>query len=158
MTLIYLSAAWVAGIYLGSKLAFPLGVILLGLLPLCLIPFLSQYRKPLLLAGFCLLALLGGSLRFQSSLPTVNEHHLQFYNDRGVVEIQGMVATDPEARDRACIFQISAKELQMDGHRNEISGKALIRVPRYHEYHYGDMLKVTGKLETPQQFGDFDYK
>lgn len=158
MTLIYLSAAWVAGIYLGSKLALPLGVILLGLFPLCLIPFLSQYRKPLLLAGFCLLALLGGSLRFQSSLPTVNEHHLQFYNDRGAVEIQGMVATDPEARDRACIFQISARELQMDGHRNEISGKALIRVPRYHEYHYGDILKVTGELETPQQFDDFDYK
>jgi len=75
-----------------------------------------------------------------------------------VVEFEGMVATDPETRDRAYIFQISASELQMDGHGNEISGKALVRVPRYHEYHYGDMLKVTGKLETPPQFDDFDYR
>jgi competence protein ComEC len=158
VTLIYLSAAWVAGIYSGSKIALPMGIILLGLLPMCLIPFLSRYRKPLLLASFCLLALLGGSLRFQSSLSTVNEHHLQFYNDRGVVEIHGTVCNDPEVRDRTSVFQFSASELQTDSHRNEISGKALVRVPRYHEYHYGDILAVTGKLETPQQFGDFDYK
>ena len=122
MTLIYLSGAWLAGIYLGSKIALPLGAILLGFLPLCLIPFLSQYRKLLLLSGFCLLAFLGGSLRLQSSLPTANEHHLQFYNDRGVVELEGTVATDPEARDAVSIFQISVSELQIDGQRKEISG------------------------------------
>jgi len=154
----YLSAAWVAGIYLGSKVALPLGIMPLGLLPLCIIPFLSQYRRPLLLAGLCLFALFSGSLRFQSDLPKVDEHHLQFYNDRGVIAIEGMVATEPETKDFTSTFQLAASEVRADGERKEISGKALIRVPRYHEYHYGDILKVTGKPETPPQFDDFDYK
>ena len=158
MTLIYLSAAWVAGIYLGSRIALPLGIIFSGLLPLCLIPFFSRYRRLLLLAGFCLLALLGGSLRFQSNLPEVDERHLQFYNDREVVEIEGMVATEPEPRDLTSMFELSASGVQMDGETKVISGKALVRVPRSHEYHYGDMLKVTAKLETPPQLDDFDYK
>jgi len=158
VTLIYFSAAWIAGIYLGSKIALPISIICLGLLPLCLIPFLRPYKKHLLLAAFCLLALFGGSIRFQSSLPVVNEQHLQFYNDKGVSEIEGIVCTEPEARNTTAIFQLSANKLQIDGGKKEISGKALIRVPRYQEYHYGDTLKLTGKLETPPQFDDFDYK
>ena len=158
MTLIYLSAALVAGIYLSSKVALSVSIICLGFLPLCFIPFFSQHKKHLLLAGFCLFALLGGSLRFQSSLPMVDEHHLQFYNNQEVVEIKGIVCNDPEIEDKTSVFHLSAYELEIDGAKKEITGKALVRVPRYHEYHYGDTLKVTGKLETPQQFDDFDYK
>ena len=158
MSLIYLSSAWVAGIYLGSKIALPLSIICLGLLPLCLIPFLSQYKKALLFIGLCLFAFLGGSLCFQSNLLVVDEHHLQFYNDQEVVEIDGMICSDPEARDTTSIFQLSASELRINDEKKQVSGKTLIRVPRYPEYHYGDVLKVTGKLETPPQINDFDYK
>ena len=158
MTLIYLSAAWVTGIYLGSKIALPWGIIFIGLLPLCLIPFLSQYKKHLLIAGFCLFALLGGCIHFQSSLPVINEQHIQFYNDKGTAKIEGMVCTEPETRNTTSILQLTACEIQIDDTKREISGKALIRVPRYQEYHYGDILKVTGNLETPPQFDDFDYR
>src|SRR4030043_249336 len=158
MTLIYLSAAWVTGIYLGSKIALPWGIVFVGLIPLCLIPFLSQYKKYLFLAGFCLFALLGGCTRFQSSLPSVNELQLQFYNDKGTVEIEGIVYTEPEIRNTTSVIQLSARELQTDDTKKEISGKALVRVSKYYEYHYGDILKVTGKLETPPQFDDFAYK
>jgi competence protein ComEC len=158
VTLIYISAAWVAGIYLGSKIALPWGIVFFGFLPLCLIPFLLQYKKHLLLAGLCLFALLGGCIRFQSSLPIINEQQLQFYNDRGTIEIEGIVCTEPETRNTASILQLSASEIQTDATKREISGKALVHVSRYYEYHYGDILKVTGKLETPPQFDDFDYK
>src|SRR4030043_949631 len=96
MTLIYLSAAWVTGISLGSKIALPWGIIFIGLIPLCLIPFLSQYKKHLLIAGFCLFSLLGGCIRLQSSLPVINEQYLQFYNDKGIADIEGMVCNEPE--------------------------------------------------------------
>src|SRR4030043_687413 len=158
MTLIYLSAAWVTGIYLGSKIALPWGIIFIGFLPLYLIPFLSRYKKHLLIAGFCLFSLFGGCIRFQSSLPVINEQHLQFYNDKGTVEIEGKVCAEPETRNTASILQLSAGEIQIDDVKREISGKALVRVPRYNEYHYGDILKVTGRLEIPPQFDDFDYK
>jgi competence protein ComEC len=91
-------------------------------------------------------------------LPPADEHSLCFYNDKGIVEIQGMVAEEPDIRDSYCLLTFSASEIIVNGERKEISGTALIRVPRYPAYHYGDVLEVTGELETPSQSEDFDYK
>jgi competence protein ComEC len=90
-------------------------------------------------------------------LPQADEHSLYFYNDTGIVEIQGMVAEEPDIRDKYCLLTFSAGEIIADGARKEISGKALVRIPQYPAYHYGDVLKIMGKLETPPQFEDFDY-
>ena len=158
MTLVYLSIAWIIGIYLGSKFTLPWPLVFIGLLPLCLIPFLLNYKRQLLLIGFCFVALFGGCLRFQTSLPVVDEHQLQFYNDKGTTVIEGMVATEPEPGNTSSTFQLSASKLQTNGTYEEVSGKALINVLRYHEYHYGDVLRITGKLETPSQSDDFNYK
>lgn len=158
MTLAYLSVAWITGIYLGSRFVLPWGIIFIGLLPFCLIPFLVNYKRQLLLAGFCLLSLFGGCLRFQTSLPVVDEQHLQFYNDKGNIVIEGMVCTEPEPRNTASVFQFSATKVQTNGAYVAASGKVRVSVLRYHEYHYGDILRITGKLETPPQFDDFSYK
>ena len=158
MWLLYISCAWVAGIFLGSKVGLPLAALAFGLLPLLLIPLLPNSRKILIVLGLCLLALLGGSLRFPSSLPQIDEHALCYYNDKGVVEIQGMVAEEPDIRDRFCLLTFSASEVTINGEKEEVSGTALIRVPRYPDHHYGDVLEVTGELETPATFDDFDYK
>ncbi len=37
-------------------------------------------------------------------------------------------------------------------------GKILVTVPNYPEYFYGDVLKITGKLQFPTVFEDFNYK
>jgi competence protein ComEC len=104
------------------------------------------------------LALLGGGLRFPSSLPPADEHSLCFYNDKGIVEIHGMVAEEPDIRDRLCLLTFSTSEVTVNGEKEEVSGTALIQVPRYPAYRYGDVLKITGKLETPEPFDNFDYK
>ena len=158
MWLLYVSCAWVAGIFLGSKLSLPLLALALGLIPFGLIPFPPRSKKTLIVIGFCIFALLGGGLHFPSSLPPADEHSLRFYNDKGTVEIQGMVAEEPDIRDRSCLLTFSASEITVNGEKEEVSGTALIRVPRYPAYRYGDILKITGKLETPPQFEDFDYK
>jgi len=158
MWLLYVSCAWVAGIFLGSKISPPLLALALGLIPFALIPFIPGSKKTLIVAGLCLFALFGGGLHFPSSLPPVDEHSLCFYNDTGIIEIQGMVAEEPDIRDRYCLLTFSASEIIVNGEKEEVSGTALIRVPRYPAYHYGDVLKVTGELETPLQFEDFDYK
>lgn len=158
MWLLYVSCAWVAGIFLGSKVSLPLLALFLGLIPFVLILFLPGSRKTLIVAGLCLLALLGGGLRFPSSLPPADEHSLCFYNDTGIVGVQGMIAEEPDVRDRYCLLTFSASEIIVNGETKEVSGTALIRVSRYPAYRYGDVLKVTGELETPLQFEDFDYK
>jgi competence protein ComEC len=158
MWLLYVSCAWVAGIFLGSKLSLSLPVLAFGLIPFALIPFLRSSRKTLIVAGLCLVALLGGGLRFPSSLPPVDEHVLCFYNDKGTAEIQGMVAEEPGIEDTYCLLTFYVNEITINDETKEVSGTALIRVPRYPAYHYGDVLKITGEPETPSQFEDFDYK
>jgi competence protein ComEC len=158
MWLLYVSCAWVVGIFLGSKLSLPLFALAFGLIPFALIPLLHSSRKTLIVAGLCLFALIGGGFHFPSSLPPLDEHSLCFYNDKGTLEIEGMVAEEPDIRDRYCLLTFSASEIIVNGEKEEVSGTALIRVPRYPIYHYGDVLKITGRLETPPQFEDFDYK
>ena len=159
MALIYLSCAWVAGIYLGSKFALPLALIFIGLAPLPLLFLFHQHRKTIILAAVCLIAFFGGALCFQASLPPDNESHLQFYNNKEKeVEIKGVIKADPEVRDKATHIRLSATEIKEDNGWQEVSGDALLFVHRYPDYHYSDVLIAKGRLETPPQLDDFDYK
>ena len=157
MWLLYVSCAWVAGVFLGSKISPPWLALFIGLIPFALVPFLPSSRKTLVIAGICLLALLGGGLHFTSSLSPIDEHSLRFYNDKGIVEIQGMVAEEPDVRDRFCLLTFSASEIIVNGEPREVSGTVLVRVPRYPTYHYGDVLNVSGELETASEFEGFNY-
>ncbi|MCK5434675.1 MAG: DUF4131 domain-containing protein, partial [Dehalococcoidales bacterium] len=156
MPLIYLSCAWVVGILLGAKFNLPLVLVLTGLIPLPLL-FLRQHKKLIILSSLCLIAVFGGAFYYQSSLPSDDESSLQFYNDE-TVEIKGMVNTDPEVREKTTHLYLSATEIKLDTGWQEVSGTALLFVPRYPSYDYGDVLVVTGGLETPPQLNDFDYK
>jgi len=153
LALIYLSGAWVAGIYLGSRLALPPALIFTGLIPLILLFFFRKKRKAIILTAVCLIAFFGGALCYQASLPPNDESHIKFYNGQEV-EIKGTVSADPEIRDRSTHIRLSASQLNGE----EVTGDTLLFVPRYPEYDYGDVLRVRGKLETPPQLGDFDYK
>ncbi|MGQ9546963.1 MAG: ComEC/Rec2 family competence protein, partial [Dehalococcoidia bacterium] len=157
MWLLYVSCAWVAGVFLGSKVDPPWLALFLGLIPFALIPVHYSSRRTLIVAGLCLLAILAGALRYPSLFPAEDEHSLRFYNDTGIVEIQGMVAREPDVRGTYSLLTFSASEIILDGEKKEVSGTALIRVPCYPAYCYGDVLKVTGELKTPASFDDFDY-
>jgi len=158
MWLLYTSCAWIAGIFAGSRASLPPAVISLGVIPFLLIPFLPRLRKGLVAAGLCLFAFIGGVLYFPSSLP--DEHSLCAYNNETrIVEIQGMVKEAPDVRDRYSLLTVSASSINITGEgEEEVSGDVLIKVPRYPQYHYGDVLRVTGNLNDPPVFGDFDYK
>jgi len=161
--LIYLSCAWVAGIFLGfifleSGFNLPLAFVFIGLIPLPLLFFTSKYRKLIILTSLCLIALFTGAFCFQSSLPSADESYLQGYHDRETVEIKGLVDRDPEVRDKTTHLRLSAREIKADKGWQEVSGTALLFVPRYPTYEYGEVLLVTGKLETPPQLDEFDYK
>jgi competence protein ComEC len=157
VALIYISCALVAGIYLGSKFALPFPLIFIGLAPLPLLFFLSQHRKAIILAAVCLTLFFGGALLFSASLPADDESHLQYYNSQEV-EIRGVINADPEVRDRTTHLRLSASEIKGNEGWQEVSGDALLFVPRYPAYHYGDELLVKGELETPPQLDEFDYE
>ena len=155
MWLLYTSCAWIAGIFAGSRVSLPPALISLGVIPFLVIPLLPRLRKGLIMAGLCLFAFVGGVLYFPSSLP--DEHSICSYNGQAV-EIQGMVKGAPDVRDRYSLLTVSARSISTSGGEKEVSGDVLIKVARYPQYHYGDVLRVTGNLSEPPVFGDFDYR
>ena len=158
MWLLYVSCAWVAGVFLGSETGLPWPTLLIGLVPFVLMLFIPASRKTLVIVALCLLALLGGALRYPSLFPPADDRYLCFYNDQGIVEIQGTVTEEPDIRDGHCLLTFSATRIVVNGEEKDVSGIALVRVARYPAYDYGDVLKVVGELETPSQSGDFDYR
>ena len=121
MPLIYLSCAWVTGIFLGSKFNLPSVLMLTALIPLPLLFPLSKHRKAIIMTSLCLIILFGGAFYFQSSLPATDETSLQFYNDKGTVEIKGIVDRDPEIREKTTHLRLSATEIKVGEKWQEIS-------------------------------------
>ena len=160
MPLLYLSCAWVTGIFLGAEFNLPLILILSGLIPLSLLFFTRRHRKTIILTCFSLITLFTASVYSHSSLYTITESSLRFHNDRGLTEIRGMIGRDPEVRDQTIHLHLHAREIKLDNKWREIEGTALLILPRYpsHIYKYGDVIQVTGELKTPPQLDDFDYE
>jgi len=157
--LIYLSCAWAAGVLAGTVLLskiddLPYLLALAGLTPL---PFLllRRYRRIVILASLCLAAFFAAA-SYSFSSQSVTENDLSSFNGT-VQEIKGTIYRDPEVTDKSTQLYFSATGISAGGPSRPVDGKTLLFVPRNADYQYGDVLKVTGELETPPQLDDFDY-
>ena len=157
MTLVYPAGAWVGGILLGAHFDLPPVIILVGLAPLPFIHRFHHYRKTLILVSLCLLAAGGRALRYGLSRPVIGETRVASYNGVDDIALQGMVAEIPEITERSRQLRLAVSELAADGEWREVSGTVLITTSRYPDYDYGDEIQVSGSLEAPQPFNDFDY-
>jgi competence protein ComEC len=131
---------------------------LIGLVPIPLLFLTRRYRRTVILAGLGIIILVLSAAHSYASLYTVDESRIRFYNDRGVVEIRGMVAGDPDVRDKSSRLTLAASAIKLDTGWRDVSGKVLVVMPRYPAYRYGDVLQATGEMETPPQLDDFDYR
>jgi len=116
-----------------------LGILVFGIL---LISVLWKHKK-LVVIGFCLLFLVTGIWRHQSAESKI------IYPQEQDITFVGKVVAEPDIR---------ANNIKLTIKPEDIDGKILVTVNRYPEYQYGDKLKITGKLETPQEFEDFNYR
>ncbi len=158
MTVLYLASAWLAGIYLASVLKVPAWVLLLALILPSAIALLWWRDSRIRQGALCPLFLLLGALRYDLALPHLDEGSLAYYNGRGEVTLVGVVADEPEVRDRYVDLRVAAGYLELGGQGRQVDGLALVRTSRYPSYAYGDELQVEGELETPPEFEDFSYR
>ena len=158
MLLVYLSCAWLIGIFLGTKFYLPLGATLTGLIPFLLLFFARQHRKALIITGLSLIIFSTAATYTHISLNTNDKSNLKYYNNVRVTEIRGMVAGDPDVREKSTHLLLRATEIKVAEQWQTIAGKALLFAPRYPTYRYGDILQVTGRPETPIPFNEFDYE
>jgi competence protein ComEC len=129
----------------GRAQIFVLGFLILGIL---LISVFWQYKK-LVVIGFCILFLVTGIWRHQQAELRIIDNELKKFNDlEKKITLIGQVIKEPDIRE---------KNIKLTIKPNNIEGKVLVTTNRYPQYQYGDKLKITGFLKTPQELGDFDY-
>lgn len=128
--------------------------------------------KILVIGGFCILFLAAGIWRHQTSEFNAFNNELTKLNDsEQKIILIGIVTKEPEIREKSQKLTIAPNEIKTAenlkaepsvrygaGSSQPIKGMVLATVNRYPEYRYGDELQLKGKLKSPQEFEDFNYK
>jgi competence protein ComEC len=160
---LYFCLAFIGGIFLSSVISVSqlavLGFLVLGVF---LIAIFWKYKK-LVVMGFCLLILMGGVWHHQQAELKISNRELKdigYYNDLEIpITFRGMIVKEPDIRSSNIKLTIGVEEIkQFENGSRTIKGRVLVTVNRYPEYNYGDELEITGKLLTPKEFEDFNYK
>ena len=104
-------------------------------------------KNNLVILGFCLLFLIIGIARVQVSEFTIANDKLAELNGKGKIVFTGIINDSPDVRDTSQKLKVKVGE-----------STVLVTTDRYPEYEYLDEIKVTGKLEAPAVYDDFNYK
>jgi len=158
MTLLSISASWLAGILAGSIVTFPAWLLALPLPVMPMLFLMPNHRRAMALLAMCLLAFPAGALVYQSCQQPLNSTQTQYFNDKGSVLLEGVIDDQPEVRGASIEFKFAASSIRVADNTSPVKGGLLVRLPFYRSFQYGDTLRLSGKLETPQQFDDFDYR
>jgi competence protein ComEC len=156
MYLIAISLAWVAGIFLGSLYNIPLLLSLSGLLPLSLVFIFRKSTRALIFFAICFFTFFGAAFFSQTTLSDKLDG--DDLNTQDIRQIKGQISSVPEVQDTYTRFELSVTGVKEETAWYAFKGNILILVPLYPEYHYGDKISVTGTLEKPPVFDDFDYQ
>lgn len=156
MALTAISLGWISGVLLGSDIALA-PVILSGWLAMLLGLVFQKNKRALLVSTFSLLALAGGFFYFQASQTSRESSQLSYFNGSGTVTVRGVVSLDPDVQDKTTRIKLRVDSIELSGGWQTTYGMVMLYAPRYPERSYGDILEVSGKLQTPVNFSDFDY-
>lgn len=166
--LFYFCISFVAGIFFESLIKIPQFILWIFLFFGVLLIFLSFSIRgnPLLIRvnplaiSFCIFFLVLGVLRMHISEFNAANDELSKFNDKGEIVLTGIISVEPDIRDAYQKLKIKTG-----------GSTVLITTNRYPEYRYLDKIKISGKLESPQNSGgtviagqapsetkDFNYK
>ena len=184
MTLTALAAAWVAGLLLGQQAAMPLEALALwgiGAAALWTAVVLRRgsgrtdgaaalhNRRRGLIAVGCAAALLltvGAWWAERDASEDVDGGLTSLFVEE-TAAVRGIVLTDPERAGTAYRFQLDTLEVQAVDGWEPIAGRvqvtanpsaAMTRDRSAPHVRYGDRLTLSGSIEPPPVFDDFDYR
>ena len=167
LPLMWFSLAFLAGIILAKLISLSIWVwisltviaILLLVLSQILAPRLptSFPLPPFAFVLFCALCL--GATRYQISVPTFNAFHIAFYNDRDYdLLVTGTLIEPPDYRDNYTNLRLKVTNVNTGDRNLPANGLILARVSNNQVFHYGQILRLRGKLKTPPENEDFSYR
>jgi len=101
-----------------------------------------------------------GALRYNLAHPHFDQTSVSTYNDqqRSLV-VEGVVVGEPDVRDAYTNLRVEADKLiTTDQPTRTVKGPVLVQPPPFTDFRYGDRVRAEGKLQTPANTGDFDYR
>jgi len=167
LPLMWFSLAFLAGIVVANQFSLHIFAWITLVIISVVLVILSQLLAPrlpasfplhpfafILLAAFCL-----GGMRYQMSVPRFDAFHIAFYNDRDYdMLITGTLVEPPDYRDDYTNLRLKVSDIDTGEGSLPASGLLLARVSNNQVFHYGDVLRLRGKLKTPPENEDFSYR
>jgi len=100
-----------------------------------------------------------GAARYQISVPKFDAFHIAFYNDRDYdLLITGTLIEPPDYRDNYTNLRVKVSKVDTGDRDLRASGLLLVRASNNQIFHYGDIIRLRGKLKTPPENEDFSYR
>lgn len=157
MTLVYLSSAWLMGLYVASLVRFTpwlpggIGVVcsLIASVPSGHFHARSEWLPRLRLLSALLVFFAVGVWRYQLAEPTLSPGPLAALNGGDSVSLRGVVVNYPTPQDRTTQLHVAISEFNSSDSWDLIKGLVLVQVPSFDVYRYGDELEFRGTLRTP---------
>ncbi len=160
MLLVYLVSAWFLGIWLASRFTAvpPSYWLATGALAFMGALFLRRQRTAAVLFA-CLGMMACGGVRYTAVQPTIAPAHIAYYNGESAITLTGIVANEPDVRDRSINLRVAVEQVELDdGTAVPVTGLIQVRTFRFPPIPYGAKVQLNGTLETPPTEGDFNYK
>jgi competence protein ComEC len=180
LPLLWVSLAFIAGILLAKLVSLPLYVWLIFLAlaisaaiilhslraRLSTLHFPLSNLKPstfklptLTLASACVIALFIGAARFQAAVPEPSISQIAWFNDREYdILVTGTLVEPPDYRDTYTNLRLRVEKVDTGDHQFDVNGLLLARVNANQTYHYGEIVRLRGRLQTPPENEDFSYR
>jgi competence protein ComEC len=160
MPLIPFTLAWLFGIWIASRATLP--TLALGVATVvAVVGILLTRRAPRPRWVFVLaFAAVLGALRYNLAQPHFDPSTLATYNDQASpVIVEGVVISEPDARDKYTNLRVESDRLAItDQPTKTVKGLVLVQVPLFTDFRYGDRIRAEGKLQTPTNTNEFDYR
>jgi competence protein ComEC len=171
LSLMWFAIAFLAGIVLGKLVPLSLTVwlalaalaLLLAILSRVFANRLPPSPYPLsTLIPFTFILLLGlllGAARYQMTIPKFDAYHIAFYNDRDYdLLVTGTLTEPPDYRDQYTNLRLKVTGVDTGDRQLPAEGMLLARVSNNQVFHYGDIVRLRGKVKTPPENEDFSYR
>ncbi len=147
---------FILGIFVGSYFFIEVWMLFLAVGLFISLAFLfrknPKYRIIFLLLIFFLFGFLRADIVKMSADKTAEINNM---NDKKVV-INGKIIIPPEMKNGKQKLLITHLKNIKSG--QIIEGKLIAYADRYPEYNYGDLIRVEGKIQTPENFDGFQYR
>lgn len=159
MVIVAFILGWLAGLGAAAQVSVAVHVWALAALLSSALAFLAR-RTRTFLVFVALAGGLWGATRYQMSQAGPGPGHVARYNDGAEVTLTGQIVAPPRVYDRyiGAVLEISSVASPPGSSPVAAHGLVQLAAPRFAALHYGSWLTATGRLEAPQNTGDFDYR